>query len=338
MSRLALALLVVGLGTRGASGGGLLNPVNFDSLGTPSFTAGVYVVDSDLLEIRRFDGAGPVWTGVLCDGVAVWAFDDLVIPEAAFLSCVGLRSISMLSRGDMSIDGVVDASGSIAIAGPGGWSQGQGPGAGDVATGSSGGGGFGGTGGDGGPMVSWWQGQAFTWDGGAGGGVYGDLTCDLVGGSGGGLHSGGGGGGALQLAAAGKLTINGLVDVSGGEGAHLGGGGAGGGVLLSAKVVELATDRAVIDASGGVGASSLRLDSNTYLMGGGGGGGGVVQLHADLVLAGSLSIDVSGGDGWTSGQSGVVRLSAVPEPSTVVMAALAAIPVGLVVRRRARSW
>lgn len=228
-----------------------------------------------------------------------------------------------------------------------------------------GGGGYGGAGGDAGGI----SGAAQYSDGGA---SYGDdLLTELFGGSGGAgcrfdegtnldhttLGGGGGGGGAIELIAGGLLDFDGTIDVSGGKGGHGvnvcgGGGGSGGGVILAGGYLDV--DGGTILADGGDGDL---VQYSTYTRGGygGGGGGGRIALYAHHpVDVSGLAWDVSGGAegggrfGWDineDGQPGTFRyfgdggpgdlLFTVPEPSAVVLAAIALVAMfGLGRRRR----
>ncbi|MDZ7615863.1 MAG: LamG domain-containing protein, partial [Patescibacteria group bacterium] len=164
--------------------------------------------------------------------------------------------------------------------------------------GSAGGGGaFGGAGGTGGGVNAV----------GPGGAVYGnDLLTELFGGSGGGggryygdstTGGGGGGGGAVELIAAGILTVSGTINVAGGIGGYGvnrlgGGGGSGGGVILAASTLDVTG--AQILARGGNAHINPDNDKNGGL--GGGGGGGRVAFYANQVIGRTAeTVSVDGG-------------------------------------------
>jgi hypothetical protein len=234
---------------------------------------GTVIFDTDLLTVGGMPG------GVVRDGVAVFAFDSIHVPFGSTVIGRGTRSLALLSKTTVQIDGTLIADGMSSgdfasgpfFGGPGGGdggagslNPGLGPGGGlpamlapvGAAFSGSGGAGFGGQGGTGG-LAS--QGGA----GGLGGNVYGNLTRALAGGSGGASGSagtgGGGGGGGLFISALGTLTVgsSGTVTADGGDGAVSGfgasGGGSGGGIVLSAAVI---TNEGTVRADGGHGAKA----------------------------------------------------------------------------------
>jgi hypothetical protein len=257
----------------------------------PATVATAIDIDVDTGQItERVDGGviRAAGTGVISGisyeqvgGLAMFAMASLDAMPGSDIRLNGTRATILVVDGDVTIAGVIDASGGCAngtkfCAGPGG-------GAGGVApSGAASGCGAGKPGNDAdGSTVP----HAF----GAGGGGYGTAAqqgagtptsagaacgdaslVPLVGGSGGGHGgnvvstglaggAGGGGGGALQITASGSITIAaaGIIDVGGAGGAGdpgttrgAGGGGAGGGVLLQAASVSVA---GVVVANGGGG-------------------------------------------------------------------------------------
>ncbi len=221
----------------------------------------------------------------------------------------------------------------------GGGPGGGGPGAASFASQVPGlslfsGGGGGGFGGSGGAGVG-----STNLHGGTGGAPYGNLAQQLVGGSGGGGSSagGGGGGGAIEVGAVGSLTIGhlgaplfgaailangGSVPASGFGG---GGGGSGGGIFLHANSVLLM--QAQLEALGGAGSNSafvLGMGASETAAGGGGGGGQVTILYGSggyVPIA--PFIDVAGGagglGGGSAGADGVITITAIPEPASLVL-------------------
>jgi hypothetical protein len=151
------------------------------------------------------------------------------------------------------------------------------------------------------------------------------------GGNGGGI--GGAAGGAIELYAAGVMTINGTVTASGGGGAapsveHAGGGGggSGGGLLLQGGSISIA---GAVTANGGAGAEGTRggdsADSgedgswatDTAAEGGGGqssggngGNGGAKATFAGNGTEGSSSPPSAAGGGGGGGSVGRIRLIA----------------------------
>jgi hypothetical protein len=216
-----------------------------------------------------------------------------------FTNYVDNLGVAFLSQGDMTISGVISASGeSGGGAGEGGWGTGGQ---------SGGGGGYGGSGGFGLPSP----------DNPPGGGTYSpDVTSGLACGSSGGTGGscpivdapggpGGSGGGAVQLAALGSLSVTGSILVNGSDGEDTapggsapsvyttaewgsGGGGSGGCILLQAGNVTI-NSGATLSANGASGGQSgaYRIGTPTYPIegfeneGGGGGGGRVVVAYLE---------------------------------------------------------
>ncbi len=119
--------------------------------------------------------------------------------------------------------------------------------------------------------------------------TYGDEEMtDLYGGSGGSSsnkqesgRAGGGGGGAIELTAAGTLTLDGTLEAKGGKTRQSGkdyggGGGSGGGILLTAPEIVFT---GVVDVSGGP--TEHRDD---HPRSGGAGGGGRVAFYTDNLV------------------------------------------------------
>lgn len=259
---------------------------------------------------------------VVNDQVAVLAVKELVIGPDAELRLVGERSIVLLSAGDVTIQGIIDASAgcgdlTVVCGGPGGGNgaldhteeaSGCAPGENGEGTGNTrtggGGGGFvtdgaaGGTAGGG------------TLEGGEGGSLEigdcpGPLLQPLRGGSGGGAGtfdefggSGGGGGGAVQITSFTRIVLNGgasslflgiFANGAGGAGATDGGGGgggAGGAILLEAPAITV--DAMFVIAHGGAG-----------------GGGGIAGRESEDGDPGLRSGDIAtGGDGDFDGGNG----------------------------------
>ena len=175
---------------------------------------------------------------------------------------------------------------------------GNGPGATDAAgsdTGGAGGAAFAGSGGAGNNGL-------------AGGTPYGRLESNLLGSGGGGgafEAKGGNGGGIIDLEATSTLTLNGTINSEGGSGATDGindaGAGSGGNVLLRAQNL---SGRGLVSVRGGDGTSNS-----------GGGGAGRVQLYfqnnkTDRNTSDAdgekFSVDVSGGGGANSGETGTI--------------------------------
>jgi hypothetical protein len=283
-------------------------------LGTLTVTANL-TVDSDTGAIMgppslmRPAGAG-VLNGVgfrvapQTGGPAIGVFSvaGLTLAAGVKITVTGANAFALVSAGAVTLNGLVDASCSGMMPGPGGFAGGMGgmdglgptpgagkagsaTGAGPTAAASGGGGGaYGDAGGAGGLLTGATSNGGVPW---------GDLTPAafvLVGGAGGGGGGqpmggkGGNGGGAVQLAVNDTLTIGGTIDVGGCGGAHGakasggGGGGAGGAIVLEAARVTL-TSTAVLAANGGGGGagddkSASGNDANASVVPAPGGGAG----------------------------------------------------------------
>jgi hypothetical protein len=296
-------------------------------------------------------------TGVDYNGIAVFDFNSIAVgSDQVFVSQypfsdVTTPPLALLSRGDVTIKGTIDVSApqlSFPLlsppGGPGGFGSSSGPGAGGngdltapIFPGANysapSGGGFGGRGGNGGSVVVSSQGEFIShpFGGAPGGGSYGNLAISLQGGSGGGseigraMSPGGGGGGAIEVGAVGAITVSGSISANGGYGS---GGGSGGDIFLHGDSVALS---GILSAQGG--ASGV---------GGGGGGGRVLIEVGPSGFSGDVgSINVSGGSGGFipppssgpfpppssgpfsgDGAPGVITITVVPEPVSLVLLGL----------------
>lgn len=268
---------------------------------------------------------------------------------------IGDRPIVLLSHTDIVIDGLLDVGGGCrdtspnqTCAGPGGGvgptqnnqlPTGCSPGQnGDGALGATpehggGGGGFGTAGASGGGNTA-----------GAGGPACPDVDLEpLIGGSSGGAGGaganggdGGGGGGAIQLSAAGSVTLmrsttspSGINAGGGGGGESEandagGGGGSGGGILVMASSISIGADVVLAANGGGGGGGGVSGTENGQdgqlsdapAQGGDGGrvgGAGAAGTSVAMVGAGAGNNDNCGGGG---GGVGVIQLRA-PRPASV---------------------
>ncbi len=203
--------------------------------------------------------------------VGVFAFGTLTVNPSVTLHLTGSRMAALVSAGDLTVSGTIDAQGSC-MAGAGGPGAGRGLGGGgsggqtgdrfDGYIGCGGGGaGYGQVGATGGGTIP-----------GSAGTTYGSSTLSpLQAGSGGGPGGppsmGGGGGGAVQLVASGILNIGsgtaGGINAGGcggtagaGSGSEVGGGGgggSGGAILLEALTIVLKPSSALAANGGGGG-------------------------------------------------------------------------------------
>jgi hypothetical protein len=148
----------------------------------------------------------------------------------------------------------------------------------------------------------------------------------LVGGSGvkGGANGGGGGGGSFVVNGSIPLVIAG----GGGGGNSAGGIGyvyGGDGNVGTAGGNGLNGNSVGLGGTGGTGGSGG--NGSGYGLGGGGGGGSIIDLSAVMVLA-----EVSGVASPNGSPNGEIIITAVPEPSALVLVAVGT--TGLLIRRR----
>lgn len=333
-----------------------LDPSAFTSLGTLNLTAGNYTIDTNGAPTLRdasnnilFTGTTYVQGGSFDSTIAVLTFQSITIGAGVNIRAVGSNPLALLSQSNVTLAGILDASGFAghdsarfggdgaggaggAGAGAGGnWGQaGQGPGGGPagppgIGVVQAGGGGFGGKGGD----------SAY----GTYGAPYGNLHQYLQGGSGGGGTGGsffdgangaggGGGGGAIELGSLGSIAITGkLLSDGGGTGvafAANAGGGSGGGLLVHAPSISM-TFGSQVQAQG---APNF------------GGGGRILFLTTDATIHNTGgTVDAGAGGGANNQQPGVVEygyLRAVPEPSSIAMTTLGGLGLGIVALVRSR--
>jgi hypothetical protein len=252
-------------------------PSNFDPAGLSSnacpvtLNCGTSTFNSQTLTYSNWCGqAEPVpvvRTQSSGPDVVIIPLSGLTVASGSTLRLQGDRPVILAVFGDVSIAGTVDASGSGTTPGAGGnWSCGSSKGGdstnNDCTSGSSGagGGGFGTAGGRGGSGGGGNRGSGGVargntdivplYGGCLGGQVFHGDGSDPV---------GGGGGGAVQISAAGTLTVSGAVRANGGVGAEGScgneaggaGGGSGGAILLEGTAVS--TSGATITANGGDG-------------------------------------------------------------------------------------
>jgi hypothetical protein len=358
-----VAVLALVLGAAAPAGAAPLNPNDFASLGAFPTGSGMFFIDTRALTITGPGITMPLQGVLSTSGVAVFNFNSINLnANQDFVvgppppNSPATPPLALLSRGDITINGMLDVSapppssfpsGPPNAGGPGGYKSDSGPGAGVFGMGSlsglglsttGGGGGFGGSGGNGGatnnPPLT-----VIPFGGGAGGSSYGNLAVSLQGGSGGGTlnshagsFSGGGGGGALELGAVGAISISGSILANGGFGSGSGaGGGGGGGIFLHGDSVTLLST-SVLSATGGTGGV-------TYGGGGGGGGQVLIEFGPDGFTGNVANINVSGGAGTSTpsffppgpfsaaGAPGIITITAIPEPASLVLLGLGLIGV-----------
>jgi hypothetical protein len=294
-----------------------IDPFAFPSLGAFPTAPGSYLVQTlDPVAPTLSEPDGTVLHGTYFSGLAVFDFDTILLGSGVLLSANGhgTAPLVLLSRSDATIAGTIDVSGAGF---PAGFhvSGDNGPGGGLVgaiasfhgttlAVAGSGSGGFGGPGHDGGdafvPPGAVTPGDpAIPVPGGRGGLAYGNITQQLVTGSGGaqgtggtisfGQGSGGAGGGAIEVGAAGSLAISGAILADGLAASLNGGGGSGGAILLHAAAVDL-TGR--LEALGGLGGAG---DLARNVAAGGAGGGGQVAILYGRSYSGPGDLAVGNG-------------------------------------------
>ncbi len=301
-----------------------------------------YVVDTDTGAIRRYRDdltLRPEGQGVIAGigyypiglDLAVVAVDSLTIEPEVYLTGVGRRSLILLSRGEVYVQGAIDVSaicfdGRLECGGAGGGigarslgetATGCAPGGNGADVSIGGIGGIGGTGGGGGGMASAGGHGGAGLDG-AAAGFAGDNTTGrcpgaslepLLGGSGGGAGGGlvggigGGGGGAVQITSLTRISLIGVASnfylgifANGAGGGRAqdgggGGGGSGGAILLEAPSVIL--DSVFVSATGG-----------------GGGAGGLASRTVDGESGREDGMVASGGTGDGAGGDGAVATEA----------------------------
>ncbi len=294
----------------------LLDPNAFSSLGMLNLADGNFTFDTDALTIVDDTDPGvPLFTGVVDDQngqaspgvvpeIAVFTFADIDLANSAAITVTGTRALALLSHSNIDIDTILQLNGAGTgvdcaascvgeAGGPGAFAGGLG------ATDGLGPGGGGFTSSDLFPAVANGAGAGFGSDGEAGeagfgespglaGVSYGGLLTLLQGGSGGGGAlttlvptvpvGGGGGGGALEVGAAGTVTIaaSGVLEANGGVGGFtfvaggvlFGGNGSGGAVRLHGDKLSILGE---IRARGGTAPSGLPEQSA-------GGGGRVLTV------------------------------------------------------------
>ncbi|MGO9598164.1 MAG: hypothetical protein ACLP7Q_09240 [Isosphaeraceae bacterium] len=305
---------------------------------TGTASNGIAVFDFNSINV----GNGQTFVGTGSKPLALLSQGDATINGT-----IDVSATSPTANNGPSPGGPGGGGGGFAFEGPfssasaGGGPGGGGPGAASFASqipgisvfSGGGGGGFGGPGGAGAGITNL--------PGGSGGARYGNLAQQLQGGSGGGGTSGvgGNGGGAIEIGAVGTLSIkrflenpsilaNGAGAPSQGPGGLFGGGGggSGGGIFLHANSVLL--NGVILEATGGDGGNfaSVPGAGASETCGGGGGGGGEVTIlygPGGYNVIATASIDVSGGagglGGGAPGADGVITITAVPEPASLVL-------------------
>ena len=310
------------------------------TLGATTLGPGLVTLNGDtgvISSVRPTGGAGVV-NGIrfaVRNNVAIFTFANLTISGTVQLA--GTTAIALVSLGDITVNGLLDARGNCTgtTAGPGGTSGGM---AGMMAAGNGGGGGGAsggnnndsGGGGGGHGAVGGVGGKSLTTTNPPGGVGFGDAAVTLLsgggggGGGGGGVGAGlgGGGGGGLQLVAENAITIAAGVNAGGCGGKSStgneagGGGGAGGTILIEALTIHVTAAGLLVVNGGGGGSGNGGTDGASGILGvarapggiegssGGTGGRGA----ATTALAGEAGVDKTFGGGG-GGAIGWIRLN-----------------------------
>ena len=336
---------------------------------TASLTAGTFdwVVEADTDATTggaNIPGGVGRTTMAQADGarnLVILAVKSLWVKPGVMLRFTGTAAVAIVASGSVLVEGTIDVSASGVTAGPGGWGggasgdDGQAPasalaaqaGSSAAQYDDSGGGGacFGAVGGQGGPGGGAPSPPVCT--------TFGSSTLSpLFGGGGGGgggggtaAGAGGGGGGAIQLVAAVRIDVPGVViaaGAGGGGGEYSldfgpgGGGGAGGGILLEAPVVNVAGAVTANGGGGGGGAYYMEGVGGTGTAGltnrnpapggqggspsdrtiGAGGAGGAATAAAASGNAGGGSGPNGGGGGGAVGRIAVYSRSGATPAGT----------------------
>jgi hypothetical protein len=306
------------------------SPTNFDPAGLGSeavsitLDCGTSTFDSSTGAFGNWCGQKPpVLVTVAQPGgpkIVVLPLRDFSVAASATLQVTGTSPVVLAVFGDATIAGTIDASASGTVPGSGGnWSCGtsqgsDGNGSSARFSGASGGGGggFGTAGGASGTAdTDNSDGVNAAAAGGVarGTGTLSPLLGGCAGGRAGGCsNDGGAGGGAIQISAAGTLTVTGAVRANGGDGSlPCGasdegggtGGGSGGGILLEATTVTHAG--AVIEAKGGAGGP----DGSFFHCGGTAGGAGSTSASSN----GTKGVDCVAGSPGGGGGYGRISIA-----------------------------
>lgn len=292
------------------------------------------------------DGAYAPGTSTTLAG-GTYNFTTVTIPAGVTVTVSGNQPLVIKATGTVSINGVIDASGTNggdgvtfstfgtggtgrgggANGGNGSYSSSAGPLAGAVGAGTgpgAAGGGWSGGGGGGHVAVGGSSGGG----GGAGGMLYG--TADLMtltfgsggGGGSGGLNCGAGGGGGggggiwisaqtIAVGAAGAIRANGGAGGSDGTG-NCGGGGGGSGGSIRLSTGSLSVNGSVT-AQGGAGGASAIAGSPYFGVGGTGSAGRIRLDYGAFSGSGSIS-PMAGFEGSTAASAGSMVTALIPAP------------------------
>lgn len=278
--------------------------------GALDLSGGTFVYDSDALTFTGPDGPVSHTRDVVGDVVVILGTTVRIQSDAVFRG-VGTRPLMIASHGDLLVAGTIDVSSNDANLGAGHDFAGCGSSAGGVGesdiggAGGGGGGGFGDVGGRGGDgdsnMNAGDDGIAIAGEGGIAVAAPTIIRGGCPGGNGGEgspgkVGTGGASGGAIQLTAAGTITVTGMIHAgaSGGLGdtndAGGGGGGSGGYIGLDAPVVDVSGGTLAANGGGGAGGGD---DANS----GGPGGHGIPDRASALAGGGGAPGGTAGGAG-----------------------------------------
>lgn len=290
-----------------------LNPLDFPTLGSVTFAAGAYTINSGTSP-PTLSGPLELVGTVSPSGVAVFRFDDLIVNAGAVITITGgagTRPIALLAGGNLLFSGTINANGDRGLCCGGGFGGAGGAGSGGVGGGGGRGGGFqgmGGNGGLGGGLGAGGGGGGGNPSGGEGGGGGGGGGHGGPGGTGGsgGNFGGSGGVGGAAIGVQPNFVLSGGSGGGGGGGVgdfggDSGGGGGGGGAIEFGALGVLNVAGGAINANGGDSHGVGARD-------GGGGSGGAILVHAGVVMLNG-TINANGGAGLKGGGGGGGRVA-----------------------------
>ena len=126
------ATLALWLGWAGQAAAGPLNPLDFASLGSFPTEGGTFTFTSGQFPV--LEGPGTAVSGVVFNGIAVFDFSSITVASNQVFTGTGAFPIALLSRGDITVNGLIDVSGT---SGEGGLTIGAGGAGGGVPVGCS---------------------------------------------------------------------------------------------------------------------------------------------------------------------------------------------------------
>jgi hypothetical protein len=111
------------LGSAGQAGAGPLNPLDFSPVGPFPTLGGTYTFDTNG-PFPTLTGPGGGASGVFFNGIAVFDFSAITVGSNQVFTGTGAFPLALRSRGDITVNGVIDVSGitgnTSGAGGPGG--------------------------------------------------------------------------------------------------------------------------------------------------------------------------------------------------------------------------